>query len=122
MRRTTCVDYPGSYVADIIRTCEMYRSFFGWTRANGVDNLVACFERAVPNYSVYFSSRSPDPSNFRESAAEPSAWNRTNIRKLWRKNLYGENYSAPDPGDPPPDPDPPPPGGCEDPTEIICSE
>lgn len=90
--------YPGSYVAQIIRTCEVYRSYWwgsAWSRANGVDDLVYCFENqvdpAVTGSSVYFTTRSPDASQQRESATEPSGtWNRWDIRTAWRHDLYGE--------------------------------
>ena len=83
-------DYPGSYVADIIKTCKTDGS-----RANGVDHLIACFQRQIPSYSGYFDTRSSSPSSFSESATEPGSWNRTDVKALWRKNLYGENYDGP---------------------------
>lgn len=84
------VDSPGRYVADIVETCEV-----DGDRADGVDHLVACFQRNVPNYSDYFLSRYNPPSSFSEGATEPSGWSRLNVRKLWHKNLYGENYDGP---------------------------
>lgn len=86
-------DYPGSYVADVIRTCEVDGS-----RANGIDHLIACFQREIPSYSGYFETRGNRPSSYDESASEPSGWNRTDIVKLWRENLYREDYD----GSPPP--------------------
>jgi hypothetical protein len=88
--------YPGSYVAQVIRSCEVYRPIFwtgSWIRATGVDHLVHCFENqvdgAVTGSSVFFTTRSPDPTQQRESAFEPGSWNRSNIRTLWRRDLYG---------------------------------
>ena len=83
-------DYPGSYVADIIKTCKTDGS-----RADGVDQLIACFQRQIPSYSGYFDTRSSSPSSFSESATEPGSWSRTDVKTLWRKNLYGENYDGP---------------------------
>lgn len=83
-------DYPGSYVADILKTCKTDGS-----RANGVDQLIACLQRQIPSYSGYFDTRSSPPSSFSESASEPSGWGRPEVKTLWRKNLYGENYDGP---------------------------
>lgn len=81
------VQYPGSYVADIIRTCKtpVYR-------ANGVDHLVYCFEQIVDSAisSSYFRTRSSPPSSISESATEPAGWSRSAIRTLWLRNLYGQ--------------------------------
>jgi hypothetical protein len=82
--------YPGSYVADIIKTCKTDGS-----RANGADQLIACFQSQVPSYAGYFNTRSSQPSSFSESATEPSSWSRTDVKTLWRKNLYGETYNGP---------------------------
>jgi hypothetical protein len=30
-----------------------------------------------------------------ESATEPGSWSRTDMKTLWRKNLYGEKYDGP---------------------------
>jgi hypothetical protein len=90
--------YPGWYLSQVIRTCEVYQriSFVNiWTRARGVDHLVHCLENqidpAVTGSSTYFVTRSPDPTNWRESASEPyGSWNRWHIRSLWLRNLYGQ--------------------------------
>jgi hypothetical protein len=90
--------YPGSYVSQVIRTCEVYRRISWistWVRATGVDHLTYCFENqvdpAVTGSSVYFTTRSPDPTGQRESAAEPfGSWNRWNIRTVWLRDLYGQ--------------------------------
>jgi hypothetical protein len=83
-------DYPGSYVADIIKTCKTDGS-----RADGVDHLIASFQRQIPSYSGYFDTRSSSPSSFSESVTEPGSWSRTDVKTLWRKNLYGETYNGP---------------------------
>jgi len=83
------IDLPGQYVADIYETCEVFNS--NWRRANGIDHLIACFESRLPDYTQFFKSRTPTPTNFRESATEPSGWNQAAINQLWRTNLYGFN-------------------------------
>lgn len=90
--------YPGSYLAQVIRTCEVYRRvswISAWFRASGVDHLIYCLENqvdpAVTGSSVYFPTRSTDPTQQRESATEPAGlWNRWAIRALWQRNLYGQ--------------------------------
>ena len=37
------VSYPGSYVADIVKTCLVN----GTTKANGIDHVIYCFERTI---------------------------------------------------------------------------
>lgn len=84
---------PGSYIADIVRTCEVLTTGV-WGRASGVDHLVYCFERqvdpAVTGSGVYFPSRFIDPTQQRESAIEPGSWSQASVRRAWRRNLYGE--------------------------------
>jgi hypothetical protein len=81
-------DYPGVYVAEIIETCEVYVS--GWQRATGVDHLVACFQKSLPDYSTYFPNRSTPPGTFRESASEPAGWQASDVALLWQTNLFEE--------------------------------
>lgn len=90
------VHHSGRYVAEIIRTCENQPHWMisGWVRANGVDHLVACFERTLPNYSAFFASRDPDPVAFREYALEPPDWSNGYIRRAWKKNLYNIDDSG----------------------------
>jgi hypothetical protein len=57
--------------------------------------LIACLQRQVPSYAGYFNTRSPQPSSFSESAKEPGSWGRADVKTLWRKNLYGEEYDGP---------------------------
>lgn len=38
------VEYPGSYVADIIETCYVNTTDSGIIRADAVDHLITCFE------------------------------------------------------------------------------
>ena len=86
------VQYPGSYVANLMRTC--------WVTAtpshgeNGIDDLTYCLERqvdpAVTGSSVYFPTRGADPWAESEGATEPPTWSQGAIRALWTHNLYGQ--------------------------------
>jgi len=84
------LNFPGSYVADIIETCKV-----NGVRADGVDQLITCFQKYTVNYNDYFPNRSSTPWGWTEGATEPLGWNRTDIRKLWYMNLYGEVYVPP---------------------------
>jgi hypothetical protein len=84
------VQYPGRYIADLIRTCEVNES--GWKRRNGIDHLVYCMENtvdpAVTGHSYWFITRSSDPTEQRNSAPLPGGWNPSDIRKAWVYNLH----------------------------------
>lgn len=84
------VAYPGSYIADIVKTCFVN----GTTKANGIDHIIYCFERtidpAITGSPTYFPTRSPDPTSYSEGATEPPSWSQSNIRALWLRNLYGQ--------------------------------
>jgi hypothetical protein len=90
------VTFPGSYLADIIRTCNVLYS--SWTRADGIDHLIYCLEQqvdpAVTGSQMYFPTRSSDPFNQTEAAAEPPGWSVAVIRALWTRNLYGQYASS----------------------------
>jgi len=84
--------YPGLYVAKLLETCEVYVSST-WIQNRGVDHLAYCAETqvdtAITNSAVFFTTRSTDPTNQRESATEPTGWSATKIRASWQENLYG---------------------------------
>jgi len=86
------VTYPGSYVANIIKTCTNRIGTNTWPRANGVDMTIWCFEKAVdPSITTnpaYFATRSPDPNAQSEQATEPPTWSQSAIRTIWLENLY----------------------------------
>jgi hypothetical protein len=84
------LNFPGSYVADIIETCEV-----DGARADGIDQIITCLQKSTVNYNDYFPNRSLTSSGWTEGATEPSGWDRTDIRKLWYMNLYGEVYVPP---------------------------
>lgn len=80
-------------MAQLLKTCRASYSNGSVIPNNGIDHVVWCMERAVdPAITAgtqYFATRSPDPTGQSESATEPSTWNKSHIRTLWRKNLYG---------------------------------
>lgn len=89
------VQYPGAYVAEIFRTGEVERSPGDWFRpADGIDYLIYNFEDqvdpAVTASSVYFTYRSSDPINQRNSAIKPGTWSASAVRSLWRSVIYQE--------------------------------
>lgn len=84
------VAYPHSYVADILRTCEVGD---GTTvlHADGIDHAIRCFEKQVDNtINSYFYTRDPASTTYSESATEPGSWNLNDIRQLWLKDLYDQ--------------------------------
>jgi hypothetical protein len=87
------INYVASYLAQIVKTCTV-RNGLTWIRPNGVDHVIYCMERTIDptitGSSTYFPTRSPDPSDFAESATEPTGWSQSAIRILWKHNLYGE--------------------------------
>jgi hypothetical protein len=84
------VAYPGTVVGDVINGCQVYQGGT-WIFNNGIDHLVYCFERkvdpAVTGSTKYFPTRSPDPTSYSVASTVTSA---TEVRKLWRRNLYNE--------------------------------
>jgi hypothetical protein len=91
------VQYPGNYLATLMRTCAVTKSFGNqWRNEDGIDDLIYCLERqvdpAVRNSSTYFVTR-PDSlkaNSESESATEPPNWTQSAIRTLWTRNLYGQ--------------------------------
>lgn len=81
------IQYQGTYLADIVRTCQA-----NGQRASGIDHLVYCLEQEVDTAVShhYFLTRSPAPTSYSVSATPPSNWSRTDIRALWKRDLYGQ--------------------------------
>lgn len=81
------VEWPGSYVADLIKWCtpDGYIS-----NIDGIDQFIYCAENDVnarlenPFLSWRVYSSAP------ESVTEPSTWTPARVRALWRWNLYNE--------------------------------
>ena len=84
--------FAGSYIAQIIQTCQVNVTFVGWVRANGIDHLTYCFEQTVDpsitGSSTYFVTRSPDPTQESQSATTPPGWTQAKIRNEWVWNEY----------------------------------
>ena len=80
--------YPGTYVADIVRTCQVWTG--SWKMNDGIDHLAYCFLGTIYD-TQYFNTRSPHPTSLSESATEPEAYETRyfKIRKNYMKNLFG---------------------------------
>ena len=84
------IQYAPSYIADVLRTCFVSDGSSN-EHANGVDHVIRCLERQVDSsINGYFYTRSPASVSYSESASEPGAWSASNIRTLWKKNLYNQ--------------------------------
>ena len=85
------VQYPGSYIADLIISCQILRNT--WGRANGIDFLIYCLENTVdPTIRDTYFVRPPYPAiSQQHTATLPTGWSRDAIRRLWKKNLFGVN-------------------------------
>lgn len=89
------IQYPYSYLKQIIRTCG-YKNpgQANFAAENGIDHATYCLERqidpAVTGSPVYFVTRATDPIAYQESATEPAGWSAAAIRALWLENLYGQ--------------------------------
>lgn len=83
------IDYPGSYVSQIMETCSNLDG-----RADGMDFIVYCFEQGIREEVVshtnpeFFFARDQNPIFAAESATEPSAWRLADIRDVWLHDLY----------------------------------
>jgi hypothetical protein len=84
------VSYPGSYVADIIRTCRAVRTTTPTYNIlnDGVDHLTYCFQQAVLGTNL-FPTRASPPQSFQEQAAEPAGWSQSALVRLRDRNLFG---------------------------------
>jgi hypothetical protein len=81
----------GAYVSNVLASCEVYTSGT-WAEASGVDHATYCFENqvdsAVTGNSIYFPTRSVDPTNQRNTATRPTGWTSSKVRAIWKKTLY----------------------------------
>jgi hypothetical protein len=79
---------PGSYVADLVRSCNVYYVNEGyWRRANGPDEMAYCAENAI-NPDGYFTPRGSVPLAYSESAVEPGDWSPSRVHSGWTWNMY----------------------------------
>jgi hypothetical protein len=81
------VQYPGSYVADVISGCSVQLASSEWIPNRGIDHLVYCFQRDMDGVANYFTSRDPKPVAQNQSSGIS---NPAEVKRLWRKNLYKE--------------------------------
>lgn len=80
--------YPGRYVVDIIRTCQVYVGG-AWQLNTGVDHLVYCFQGTIDSDASLFGRTVPTSLTY--SATDPEAYSTRygKIRRSYRKNLFG---------------------------------
>lgn len=92
------VQYPATWVADVVRTCEVYAGG-AWRKPTGIDHIVHCMEGQVDSgittSTNYFPARSPDPTAQRNSAVLPYGYSRAAVRTLWLRNLYKHTSFSP---------------------------
>lgn len=82
------ISLPGGYVANIYQDCEV--RFSSFERPDGIDGLIACFQNQLPDYTNFFTTRNPDPSDYRENVVEPPGWNSNKIENIWKHVFYNE--------------------------------
>lgn len=86
------VSFPGVYVTDIIRSCQLFTSPPAIIRRiNGADLGSYCMERRVsPSVrEAYFPTRSYTTIEFSsEQAVEPPGWTPDRVKALWKWALY----------------------------------
>jgi hypothetical protein len=80
------VQYPGSYVADVISGCRIQvDGSSDWLRGTGVDHFVYCFQRDLDGVASYFTTRQPKPVNQNQTSGSSDP---AQVKRLWKKNLY----------------------------------
>ena len=85
------VAYSGTALAEVITTCKALQSGT-YVQNNGVDHVIWCMERqvdpAITGSTAYFPTRSPDPTGYQVTSS--TVMNRTEVRRLWKRNLYNQ--------------------------------
>lgn len=81
------VAVAGTYIVDLIRSCQVKYGLLAWRRANGPDEVAYCVENTI-NPGSYFSPRGVPPSQYSESATEGGGWTASRARANWTWNLY----------------------------------
>ncbi|MEP6621441.1 MAG: hypothetical protein ABJE47_19095 [bacterium] len=89
------VTYPVSYVAELMQSCAQ-----GAVHADGIDSFIYCAEHNLDTslWSTYWPKLGLDiPQSYTsrgvggwysQSATTPSGWSASNIRTLWKWDLY----------------------------------
>lgn len=81
------VEYPGSYVADLIKTCTLTLPASYYSAIDGADYMIYCLESDMSAGS--FPTRSFGATDiFSNPATKPGSWSASAIRQLWRWDLY----------------------------------
>lgn len=103
-------ELPWNWIGDVIATCEVQEAS-GWRRADGIDDLIYCFEGTLGGYHTagYFPSRAVPPVAWRSQAAPaPFPFLPKNFRLLWQTLLFPHGPPQPMLIGPPPDEPPNP--------------
>jgi hypothetical protein len=81
--------YAGSYVASVMRTCEV--SSGSWVHQRGIDHLIYCFMAQPTDVAQFGRTNGPAATAVYEPAVDPEddATRRPKIRKNYQKNLFG---------------------------------
>lgn len=81
--------YPGSWVANVMRTCEVQLTT--WVHQRGIDHLTYCFMAQPTDVAQFNRTNGPAATAVYEPAADPEddATRRPRIRKNYQKNLFG---------------------------------
>lgn len=81
------VQFPGQYIGKILQTCKV-RYGSTWFHNSETSHNIFCFERAVDAANATLLA--PLPVSYQESASEPTSWNLSAIRAVWRRNLFNQ--------------------------------
>jgi hypothetical protein len=103
-------ELPWNWIGDIVATCEVQETG-GWRRADGIDDLIYCFEGTLGNYHAtgFFPSRTVPPIAWRSQAASaPPGFSQRNFRSLWQTLLFPHGLPQPMLIAPPPEDSPDP--------------
>ena len=81
------VQFPGSYVADLISTCILTLPFGYYSVIDGADCMIHCLESDIGAGS--FPTRTFGATGISSNpATKPGSWSAASIRQLWRWDLF----------------------------------
>lgn len=86
------VQYPGHYVADVVRTCKV-KIDGSWFPNYSIAHLIFCFENNFDSAAwdtYYGSTGGTKPQALTNSATLPTGWNASAVRTAWLWNLFGQ--------------------------------
>lgn len=81
------MQWSGTYVADLIRTCE-YGVDPRYTQIDGADHFAYCAERNKDAWQANPYGSWRKYGYVGEGAAEPASWTAAKVRASWRYNFY----------------------------------